>query len=79
MIEFLLSLDNPSAKIVLDVSKTQDSEMGDGTTSVAVLCAESLREPEKLVHQRIPSQMIIRGRTKAIIVARSDLDRCSKG
>jgi hypothetical protein len=44
MIEFLLSLDDPSAKKVVDVSKTLASEVGNGTTSAAVLCAELLRE-----------------------------------
>lgn len=42
-------VDNPSAKILIDISKTQDEEVGDGTTTVAVLAGELLREAEKLV------------------------------
>jgi T-complex protein 1 subunit beta len=46
-------VDNPSAKILIDISRTQDEEVGDGTTTVAVLAGELLREAEKLVLQRI--------------------------
>ena len=42
-------VDNPAAKILIDISKTQDEEVGDGTTTVAVLCGELLREAEKLI------------------------------
>jgi T-complex protein 1 subunit beta len=32
-----MHVDNPAAKILIDISKTQDEEVGDGTTTVAVL------------------------------------------
>jgi T-complex protein 1 subunit beta len=35
-------LDNPAAKVLVDIAKVQDEEVGDGTTSVAVLCGELL-------------------------------------
>ena len=43
-----IHVDNPAAKILIDISKTQDEEVGDGTTTVAVLAGELLREAEKL-------------------------------
>jgi len=46
-------VDNPAAKILIDISKTQDEEVGDGTTTVVVLAGELLREAEKLVQQKI--------------------------
>lgn len=46
-------IDNPAAKILVDISKTQDDEVGDGTTTVAVLASELLREAEKLVELKI--------------------------
>lgn len=45
----------------LEISKTQDDEVGDGTTSVTVLTAELLREAEKLIDQKIHPQTIIEG------------------
>ena len=43
-------IDNPAAKILIDISKTQDEEVGDGTTTVAVMAGELLKEAEKLVN-----------------------------
>lgn len=45
-----------------DISKTQDAEVGDGTTSVVVLAGELLREAEKLVSQNIHPMTIISGK-----------------
>lgn len=57
-----IPLDNPAAKVLVNISKVQDDEVGDGTTSVTVLSAELLREAEKLIEQgRIHPQTIIEG------------------
>jgi T-complex protein 1 subunit beta len=56
-----IHVDNPAAKILIDISKTQDDEVGDGTTTVAVLAGELLREAEKLIQMRIHPQTIIAG------------------
>jgi len=66
-------VDNPAAKILIDISRTQDEEVGDGTTTVAVLAGELLREAEKLVNSRIHPQIIIQGWRKARDVARKVL------
>ena len=39
-----IHIDNPAAKVLVDMSKTQDDEVGDGTTSVVVLAGELLRQ-----------------------------------
>ena len=56
-----IALDNAAAKVLVNISKVQDDEVGDGTTSVAVLAAELLREAEKLVEKKIHPQTIIEG------------------
>ncbi len=53
---------NPAARILIEISKTQDDEVGDGTTSVCVLAGELLREAEKLLQQKIHPQTIIAGK-----------------
>ena len=68
-----MHVDNPAAKILIDISKTQDEEVGDGTTTVAVLAGELLREGEKLVHMRLHPQTIINGWRTARDVARKRL------
>lgn len=54
-------MDNAAAKVLVNISKVQDDEVGDGTTSVCVLAAELLREAERLVDRRIHPQTIIEG------------------
>lgn len=57
-----IHLDNPAAKILVNISKVQDDEVGDGTTSVCVLASELLREAEKLVTiQKIHPQTVVEG------------------
>ncbi|GLV45145.1 Chaperonin containing TCP1 subunit 2 [Carabus blaptoides fortunei] len=68
-----IGVDNPAAKILVDMSKVQDDEVGDGTTSVTVLAAELLKEAEKLIEQKIHPQTIIGGWRKAVDVARAAL------
>ncbi|KAH9065135.1 chaperonin Cpn60/TCP-1 family [Lactarius deliciosus] len=56
-----IQLDNAAAKILVNISKVQDDEVGDGTTSVTVLAAELLREAEKLIGMKIHPQTIVEG------------------
>merc|ERR1719394_1574694 len=67
-------IDNPAAKILVDISKTQDSECGDGTTSVVVLAAEILRNAQYLVEQKLHPQVIIKGYRIGLAAARSKLE-----
>jgi T-complex protein 1 subunit beta len=70
-------VDNPAAKVLIDISKTQDEEVGDGTTTVAVLAGELLREAEKLVQQKIHPQIIISGYRQARDAAQAELNKIS--
>ncbi|RLM92634.1 T-complex protein 1 subunit beta [Panicum miliaceum] len=68
-----LHIDNPAAKVLVDISKVQDDEVGDGTTSVVVLAGELLREAEKLVNMKIHPMTIIAGFRMALECARNAL------
>ena len=70
-------VDNPAAKVLIDISKVQDDEVGDGTTSVVVLAGELLREAEKLVQQKLHPMTIIAGFREASACARKVLEDCS--
>ncbi|ULU05616.1 hypothetical protein L5515_014050 [Caenorhabditis briggsae] len=72
-----IGVDNPAAKVLVDMSMTQDHEVGDGTTSVTVLAAELLKEAEKLVNQRIHPQTIISGYRRALGIAQEALKQSS--
>ncbi|CAG2176482.1 unnamed protein product [Oppiella nova] len=69
-----VGVDNPAAKVLVDISKTQDEEVGDGTTSVAVLAAELLKEAETLVSMRLHPQTIVSGWRKSVTAARAALE-----
>jgi T-complex protein 1 subunit beta len=56
-----------------DISKVQDDEVGDGTTSVVVLAGELLREAEQLVGQKVHPMTIIAGFREAEAVAKTEL------
>lgn len=56
-----IPFDNPAAKVLVNISKVQDDEIGDGTTSVTVFAAELLREAERLIEKKIHPQTIIEG------------------
>lgn len=69
-----IGVDNPAAKVLVDISRVQDDEVGDGTTSVTVLACELLKEAEELISTKIHPQTIISGWRKATDVARRALE-----
>jgi len=70
-----VGVDNPAAKVLVEMSRVQDSEVGDGTTSVTVLASELIREAEKLIDMRIHPQTIIAGWRQAAKVAKEALEK----
>lgn len=73
-----VGVDNPAAKILVNMSRVQDDEVGDGTTSVTVFASELLREAEKLIDQKMHPQTIIAGWRRAVDVARAALEQVAK-
>ena len=71
-------VDNPAAKVLVDISKAQDDEVGDGTTSVVVFAGELLRQAELLVNQKIHPMTIIQGFREACDVARQALEDAAR-
>ncbi|KAF2803683.1 uncharacterized protein BDZ99DRAFT_511849 [Mytilinidion resinicola] len=61
----LLDIVHPAARILTDIARSQDAEVGDGTTSVVVLAGEILKEIKEFVEQGVSSQTIIKGLRRA--------------
>jgi T-complex protein 1 subunit eta len=57
----LLDIVHPAAKVLVDIAKSQDSEIGDGTTSVCVLTGELLRNVKELIEENLHPHLIIEG------------------
>ncbi|KAG0625411.1 hypothetical protein M758_2G052800 [Ceratodon purpureus] len=67
----LLDIVHPAAKILVDIAKSQDSEVGDGTSTVVLLAGEFLREAKPFIEDGVHPQLIIRAfRTAANLVVR---------
>src|SRR3990172_7336399 len=60
-----LDFQHPAAKMLVEVAKSQDNEVGDGTTTAVVLAGELLTKAEKLLDQEVHPTVIVEGYKKA--------------
>lgn len=65
----LLDIVHPAARILTDIARSQDAEVGDGTTSVVVLAGEILKETKEFVEQGVSTQTILKGLRRASAMA----------
>jgi thermosome len=70
-----LDVQHPAAKMLVEVAKAQDNEVGDGTTTAAVLAGELLAKAETLLDQNIHPTVIIEGFKKASEKAQEVLEK----
>ncbi|MEM1855199.1 MAG: TCP-1/cpn60 chaperonin family protein, partial [Desulfurococcaceae archaeon] len=61
-----MEVQHPAAKLLVEVAKAQDAEVGDGTTSAVVLAGTLLAKSEELLDQNIHPTLIIEGYTRAM-------------
>ena len=60
-----IDVQHPAAKMIIEIAKTQDKEVGDGTTTSVVLAGELLKKAGELLDQNIHPSVIIAGYQKA--------------
>jgi len=51
----LLDIVHPAAKVLVDIAKSQDNEVGDGTTSVTLLAGEFMKEAKAFIEEGMHS------------------------
>ena len=56
-----MEVQHPAAKMIIEAAKTQDAEVGDGTTTVAILAGELLKKAEDLLDQGVHPTVIVEG------------------
>lgn len=61
-----LEVEHPAARVLVDLAQLQDSEVGDGTTSVVIIASELLRRSNELVKSGIHPTTIISGLRTAL-------------
>jgi len=60
-----MEVEHPAAKMMVEIAKTQDDMVGDGTTTAVVLAGELLRKAEDLLDQNIHPTILVSGYRKA--------------
>ncbi|MFI5419638.1 MAG: thermosome subunit beta [Nitrososphaerales archaeon] len=60
-----IDVQHPAAKMIIEISKTTDSEVGDGTTSAVVFAGALLEEAEDLLNKGVHATIIVDGYAKA--------------
>jgi len=73
----LLDIVHPAAKTLVEIAKSQDAEVGDGTTSVCVLAGEFLKEARNFVEDGVHPLIIIKGFRKACELAKQKIRELS--
>merc|ERR1712066_895934 len=65
----LLDVVHPAAKTLVDIAKSQDAEVGDGTTSVVILAGEFLKQCKPFIEENVHPRIVVRGFRKAASMA----------
>jgi thermosome len=60
-----MEVEHPAAKMIVEIAKTQDDMVGDGTTTAVVLASELLKKAEELLDQNIHPTILVAGYRKA--------------
>lgn len=69
-----IEIEHPAARTLIDLSRSQDKEIGDGTTSIVVLVSEFLRISEILLKQKFHPNQLIASYFQALIETTSFLE-----
>jgi len=72
-----MDVEHPAAKMMVEIAKTQDDMVGDGTTSAVVIASELLRKAEELLDQNIHPTILVSGYRKASQKAIEVINRTS--
>jgi len=70
-----MDIDHPAAKMMVEVAKTQDAEVGDGTTTVVIVAGELLGKAEDLINKGVHPTVIVEGYSKAADKALETLEK----
>ena len=64
----LLDIEHAAAKILVDIAKSQDNEVGDGTTTVTILAGELMKNAKGFIEDGMNPQVVMRGYKRALEV-----------
>jgi len=73
-----MQIEHPAAKMMVEVAKTQDEAVGDGTTTAVIIAGELLHEAEKLLEQQIHPTVVTKGFRLARVKALEIVEKLAK-
>src|SRR5256886_15909877 len=73
-----IDVQHPAAKMLVEVSKATDNEVGDGTTSAVILAGALLEKAEELITQDVHPIIIVDGYTRAVEKAQDILEKMAE-
>lgn len=73
----LLDIVHPAAKTLVDIAKSQDAEVGDGTTSVVLLAGEFLKQIKPYVEEGVHPRIIIKAVRKSLQICLEKISELS--
>ena len=68
-----MQIEHPAAKMMVEIAKTQESEVGDGTTTAVMIAGKLLENAEKLLDRKIHPTIITKGYKIAAVKAQEIL------
>ena len=68
-----IDVEHPAAKMIVEVAKTQDDKVGDGTTTSVIISGELLNLAQELMEQAVHPTIIFRGYRKALVKSKEIL------
>ena len=72
-----MQIEHPAAKMIVEIAKTQEDEIGDGTTTAVVLAGELLKNAEDLIEKEVHPTVIAKGYRLAESKAQEILNKIS--
>lgn len=73
-----IDVEHPAAKMIVEVAKTQDDKVGDGTTTSVIIAGELLSLANELMEQSVHPTIIFRGYRKGLLKAKEILKNSAK-
>ena len=73
-----MDVEHPAAKMIIEVAKSQDDTVGDGTTTAVILAGELLKRAEELIEQKIHPSTVITGYRRALEIALKNIGKVAK-
>ncbi|MBD3196551.1 MAG: thermosome subunit [Candidatus Lokiarchaeota archaeon] len=72
-----IDVEHPAAKMIVEIAKTQDDKVGDGTTTSVVIAGELLNLAQELMDQQVHPTIVFRGYRKALVKSKEILQTLS--